>query len=236
MPYERAVGSIIMSGDNPRLLRAGAKTQTRRIVKYRAYAEQDALVYPHECPYGEPGDLLWVREAWHVGKGYDELPGSKFTSPTVGYEADHGSHVPRIGRYRHSRFMPRWASRLTLELTHVRVQRLQDISEEDALAEGMQWVDDVPTSDGPKRLCFGLPHVGTDSARHAYETLWESLHNPKGLCAEDEPKGWAANPLVWALTFRVHVEQVDSVLARLGSYEPPRLSTNPPLEVSNVRV
>lgn len=136
------------------------------------------------CPYGQPGDRLWVREAWRVGKGYDDAPGSAFTSPTVWYEADGNLPIDRIGRYRHARFMPRWASRITLEVVAVRVERLQDISDADAIAEGL--VRDK----GGWRGAPDLPWFASPVA--AYRSLWESINGDGS---------WDANPWVWVVEF-----------------------------------
>ena len=105
--------------------------------------------------------------------------------------------------------MPRWASRLTLLVSDVRVQRLQEISEEDAMAEGVEQRL-VGCADGQERhLWFGVPHVGHENARGAFFDLWDSLHNPRGLCAEDAPAGVAANPWVTPLTFAVERRNID---------------------------
>lgn len=125
---------------------ADLKTQTRRLVKpqpevvsvaglFRSLAFKgkrgQQILYPNAkddvlklCPYGQPGDRLYVKEAWRVGKVFDGLAGSQMhTSPTVWYEANPNNKPENMGRYRHARFMPRWASRITLEIVSVRVER-----------------------------------------------------------------------------------------------------------------
>lgn len=113
-------------------------------------------------PRWQPDDLLWVKEAWRVGKGYDEVGGEPH-------------HDVVTGRYRHARFMPRWASRITLKITDVRVQRLGEISEGNAMAEGYPGF----------RECGLDPHGW-------YRKLWNAI-NGEG--------SYASNPWVWAITF-----------------------------------
>lgn len=139
------------------------------------------------CPYGEPGERLWVRETW-----FDDMPGDApmLEDGRILYRADHDCRSFEAGcpcnpdgdgkrsEWRSPRFMPRWASRLTLEVTDARVERLQDISEEDAVAEGV--ARDVP---GCVR-----------GARTAFASLWDTINGKRAL--------WASNPFVWAISFR----------------------------------
>lgn len=189
---------ILFSGPMVRAILEGRKTQTRRVAKMTASchvkeprghrrwhpADPEATL---ACPYGQPGDRLWVREthapqadcwgAW--GKEmecYNDGP-----KPIIHYRADGGE--PFIEKWHPSIHMPRWASRITLEVTDVRVQRLQDISEEDAQAEGAdQYRHPV--------------HPNREALRHVdgFHELWNSI-NGSG--------SWEANPWVWALSFKV---------------------------------
>ena len=172
------------------------------------------------CPFGQAGDFLWVRETWahyhtinHVrridARAFDEV-----SDGLAGYRADgHDTiedfrrHVRLMSecdleaveingnRWRPSIHMPRWASRITLEVTGVRVERLQEISEDDAKAEGVEpWV----IGDGWRE--YGLPPsveaAGTHplrSARDSFASLWESINGPGS---------WKANPWVWVIEFR----------------------------------
>lgn len=162
--------------------------------------------YQWKCPYGKAGDLIYVKEAWRVPKSLDELSGSQiaekcldagYTKPwcPIQYECDlakvngwAGFDTSPLeaepGRYRHARFMPRWASRITLRITDVRVERLQAISRRDCFAEG------TPA------LAYPQPpggYVGTeDGPARAYRHLWESLHGPDS---------WSENPFVWRICF-----------------------------------
>lgn len=127
------------------------------------------------CPFGQPGDRLWVRETWASAGGEDE-------QPYAVYRADMRGQLVGIARWVPSIHMPRWASRLTLEITEVRVERVQEITEADAKAEGT-----APES-CTSRPC-SCAHL------HGYRRLWDSLNGPRGY-------GWDANPWVWVLTFR----------------------------------
>lgn len=192
---------ILFSGPMVQAILAGRKTQTRRQVKLRELREfQLSTTSGYDwrfrdrrslwnvvsterlmemCPYGQAGDRLWVRET----HGFLD-PDFKPTVMTdrghvqVTYQADHaidpnhGDGPDRI-RWRPSIHMPRWASRITLEVTSVSVERLQSLGEDDAQAEGIE-----PFS--------GRSNVG------AFQALWDSING-----------NWAANPWVWAISFRV---------------------------------
>src|SRR5690606_9887391 len=106
----------------------------------------DGVQWRLPCPYGEPGDHLWVRETWAVGRVFDrtrpsEIPTVERDIPVWWRADDALEESVNRGRWRTSLHMPRWASRITLEVTEVRVQRLQEITEEDAIAEGIEELD-----------------------------------------------------------------------------------------------
>lgn len=143
------------------------------------------------CQLGQPGDRLWVRKTWNarpvseVDSGmyeawapYKAIPKQQPSNAWVYFEADGDEEGP----WRPSIHMPRWASRLTLEITSVRVERLQDISGMDAKREGVS----VPAH---------LPHDGADLdyARREYRRLWQSINGPGS---------WDANPWVWVVEFK----------------------------------
>lgn len=186
---------ILFSAPMVRALLDGSKTQTRRIVKPQpdrvppmGYRVGDALMRlggePMYCPYGQPGERLWVREAWRTEREFDHLPPRDLnpTWPTpVQYEAGPYAEV-LDGKLRPGMFMPRWASRISLEITDVRVERLQDISEADALAEGIDRHD---------VLHDGNPPPGFHA--YTYRRVWEQINGPGT---------WDANPFVWAVSFR----------------------------------
>ena len=169
---------ILFSAPMVRALLAGTKTQTRRIVKARDLEWMDVhqgLREPdnaERCPYGQPGDRLWVRETFgHFERNENFAPGCE-----VFYRADGESLA--VERWRPSIHMPRWASRITLEVTGVRVERLQDISEADATAEGVSAIPDEMRRATP---------------RCDFQALWQSINGPDS---------WAANPWVWIVEFR----------------------------------
>lgn len=148
------------------------------------------------CPYGKPGDHLWVRETWSLLKVWDDCrPGiiSKDTKPYIKYAATDTQNNDD-GKWRSPIHMPRWASRITLEITEVRVQRLHDITEDDAKQEG---VDPIETCCGQpdqdqegEPMCCGRPDL---SYREGFMDLWQKIH---GL------QSWDTNPYVWVISFK----------------------------------
>lgn len=209
---------ILFSGPMVRAILDGRKTQTRRVVKLRdptatyscfddegwpLSADEYGQWHKDSCPYGQPGDRLWVRETWAAyTTPSHEYPGDcdviecapKDMQEQYGttrhdciYQADEGLYGP----WRPSIHMPRWASRITLEITDVRVERLNEISEADAVAEGALPSDQWPTAspfDSPALMAQYGP-----AAKQCFQSLWESI-NGEG--------SWAANPWVWAITFK----------------------------------
>lgn len=190
---------ILFSAAMVRALLAGTKTQTRRIVKpqphgvalvasgnhlfdYRDDLGDYSRVVPMDkavtlCPHGLPGDLLWVREAFNADRA------------EMVYRADGGMPADWFdagSKWRPSIHMPRRASRITLEITMVRVQRLQDISEEDARAEGAPGYEegiDAPPPDDEHEWAYLASFI----------RLWKSINGAES---------WNANPWVWAISFK----------------------------------
>jgi len=196
-------------------IRAGRKTQLRRIVKLQPRTKADIghhgmgipfvrnpdlLRRNHSCPYGKPGDRLWCKETWKPGYYHDadHEDGPKVSAiyqatnteaviaaPTYEMakrwdrEFSEDGHMPP--RWRSPIVMPRWASRILLEVTDVRVERVQDISEADAVAEGAERMheDDLGQT--------WLTH------RRGFRSMWERTNGPGS---------WDANPWVWVLGFR----------------------------------
>jgi hypothetical protein len=216
---------IIFSASMVRAILEGRKTQTRRPVKWPAWTnpsshwpplvkklglafyEDGRMVKRFRCPYGQPGDRLWVRETWahYQTVNHARLSGGRAISEVsdgrAGYRADgHESigdfrrHVELMGGasleaieingdcWRPSIHMPRWASRLTLEVSGVRVERVRDISDEDVMAEGVE------------------PDRCTDHPRGVYYTAfaprWDAIYGKK------PGQDWASNPWVWVVEFR----------------------------------
>lgn len=197
---------IIFTPENAQKVFEGTKTQTRRILKpqpagngdywdlynkgpeWAFWLNDNRMSEPRTwpCPYGQPGDRLWIREhIWvppHIS--YRMWRDGADTWPKAMYRAEMDSNDVEFGKEhkwksKPSIHMPRWACRTVVELTEVRVERVQEITEEDAKAEGCE------------------PHApsGFDGRvyRRPFECLWESI-NGKG--------SWALNPFVWVLSFR----------------------------------
>lgn len=267
---------ILFNGEMVRAILEGRKTQTRRIIKgnfnhmrwcpiqksnrYDGWEDEHGNPYP--CPFGVPGDRLWVRETWriygwHEGEPFNlqyKADGSVLSEPSnseyydedkytqlgidsgddcerAGIEPDNygvyhfeeGTDLPT--RWRPSIHMPRWASRITLEITGVRVERLHKISEEDARAEGIDYlfnqedcetvvgiVGTKPEDHGYKNYLwhgdygnYGMGNKQSDSwpyqfsgykdAVGSFSSLWEKIHAKLGY-------PWASNPWVWVIEFR----------------------------------
>lgn len=180
---------VIFTGESVRAILSGAKTQTRRLVKPQPsptarYYKQDSIGAFGwsdntwtRCPYGAPGDRLWVRETWLRCNDGEIL--FRADVPDLRDEAAAKACLHLMGEsspWRSPLFLRRDDARIALELTAVRVERLQEISEGDALAEG--FAGDPPAL----------------TPRDEFSVAWEGLHEKKG-------NGWDANPWVWVLTF-----------------------------------
>lgn len=208
---------ILFSGSMIRALLEGRKTQTRRIVKpVRGYehnnicrpdlAKDSDTVWWHgeservgclqKCPYGTIGDRLWVRETFKASYVPHPPDGHYWMSYLADGTAEEfdGSEVymGRIkpGKTYPSIHMPRWASRITLEITDIRVQRLQEITEEDAVKEGV-----VPFPKDPEGDCWTDGKYLT-----AFQHTWGEINGWPGQ--KNDEKDWQSNPWVWALTFK----------------------------------
>jgi hypothetical protein len=193
---------ILFSGPMVRAILDGRKTQTRRVLKYaetipegwypdrynktanwtfwgpRGSTESGKCTLPlFRCPYGEPGDVLWVRETWVYRSKHDRYY----------YRADHLEPFTEPyahGGWKPSIFMPRAACRIKLEITDVRVERVKDISHDDAVAEGCYRIE--PCEKYPNGNAWG---------RAGYAALWNEINAERGY-------GWESNPWVWAVSFR----------------------------------
>lgn len=204
---------ILFNAPMVRAILDGRKTQTRRAVRpqprdpyngtdLRSGGAARALSGP--CPYGAPGDRLWVRETFNLGRPVENSEGvvddelawigrlpkedprkQVFMSKwRLGYAAD-GCE----GAMRPSIHMPRWASRITLEVTCVRVERLQDITESDARAEGAAH---RISPGGDLAGAFDFCETPINYRAH-FRDLWDSINGPDA---------WNANPWVWVVQFR----------------------------------
>lgn len=217
---------IIFSGPMVRAILEGRKTQTRRVVptmvtlgrvEYpgrrdrNGYSQVNWLDTPEgvaaavrECPYGAPGDRLWVREnGWErPALSARDLRDGADTWPPYEYDAEplmswEDGELKRLGwRRRPSIHMPRWASRITLEIESVRVERLQEISEADAKAEGvLDWAAELARRPGVTASCIDRMALryGSGSLAYGYAAMWDEIHGPGS---------WDANPWVWVVEFR----------------------------------
>ena len=197
---------ILFNAPMVRAILSNTKTQTRRIFKpdrmtwdangrYTTYAMRGGELsttgsgpfkpssWLHYCPYGQPGeDRIYVRETWAAPHAYDHLPPRLIPQDArIHYAAteDRGGLL-----WRPSIHMPRWASRITLEVTGVRVETLQDIDLADALAEGI-------SDTGALILDSAGNEQGGPIAEYA--VLWEQINGPGS---------WDANPWVWVIEFK----------------------------------
>jgi hypothetical protein len=165
--------------------------------------EQSKKMYPNGggfiCPYG-PGDLLWVRETWATWRMYDDVKPSELSEDVSLWWPANGSsrrelhHKP--GKNRPSIFMPRWASRITLRVTDVRVERVQDISADDAIFEGAVDAGVVAAYEASEYTEYGDEHEIPDMCIDQFRALWESINGPRGF-------GWDENPWVWVVEFEM---------------------------------
>lgn len=211
---------ILFQGAMVRALLAGTKTQTRREINWRRLHKAAGMPFPTKCklawfnlikgwgldagdgmmravscPYGAVGDRLWVKETFFDVRPYRNAPLFAAVKDDSIYRADYEYREPKrrvIGchHWRPSIFMPRTASRLLLEITAVRVERLRAITEADAKAEGV-----VPEPENHTAAAVAYIFGAKEFLAHtsAYATLWEQI-NGRG--------SWALNPWVWVIEFR----------------------------------
>ena len=198
---------ILFSAPMVRAILDGTKTQTRRVVKRPKHVPLDYVLNPRLlvdafktwwgepnglsvgfsqcCPFGKPGDRLWVRET-HVA--FDER--TPENTGEVFYRAD--DEYERLNfRWTPSIFMPRRHSRITLEVAGVRVERLQDISEADAQAEGV--ARDTEPCDHPRHSCAEVGCLGP-THRASFGLLWMEINGANS---------WRENPWVWVVEFKL---------------------------------
>ena len=205
---------ILFSGPMIKAILAGTKTQTRRVVKPQPFwldagtaqpvkptGPKNVEGYlPHVSPYGATGDTLYVRETWRVQRSSSTMRRAAVAWRADGSDAvldvTDGYAVPEATKdWRPSIFMPRWASRITLRVTDVRVERVQSISEEDAKAEGVEPFHGLHAS---QRLCVAddTRTQGTHPHTIAYASLWDSINGDREGCA------WRDNCWVWCVDFQ----------------------------------
>ncbi len=195
---------ILFSAPMVRAILEGRKTQTRRVIKLRPRKDGPKLMpelfesfggVGHACPLGAPGDRLWVKESWAIdncGRNVSVKPeawSEGFPIKRLRYiatdtaPAHDKNEQPYWWNRRPSLFMPRWASRISLEIKSVRAERLNDISADDVRAEGVD-VSDIK-SRGRNRQ--------TDCMRE-FRQLWRSINGEES---------WDQNPWVWVIEFKL---------------------------------
>jgi len=193
---------IIFNTQMVKAILDGRKTQTRRVVKpqpNKAWSGDPHIVDGRwadgECvsdlkvPYGQKGDRLWVRETFRVYRGTNSAQiYYKASEPHTGIQID-PSKVDTLKTYhpkwRPSIHIPRWASRITLEITDINVERIQDITDRGAKAEGIRIFDNTP----------GKMYSYNGALRDIFIDLWDSINYKRG-------HGWDINPWVWVISFK----------------------------------
>ncbi len=212
---------ILFSAPMVRAILEGRKTQTRRIIKLADswdvgpnYAGECWPVRKRgnelqrmPCPKGTVGEHLWVRENWATSIDAESNAVIIYQADSIAYHilsecdgdgdpVDHGWKAKEAiapARWRPSIHMPRWASRIKLEITGVRVERLNDISEEDGVAEGIESQTSETFNDTVFRNYEKGQQCWTKSAIGSYRSLWDSINGPGA---------WDANPWVWVVEFQ----------------------------------
>ena len=208
---------ILFKGEMIRAILDGRKTQTRRVVKGRIvdinkYSEPrrfydgsfhfknpDSETYASiKCPYGKPGGNLWIRETW-------------LKAEPIQYKADGFKSWPNSFKWKPSIHMPRTASRINLEIIDIRVERVQDITEDDAKAEGVPSDDYFPMDKIYCPECNGnglvnglgaglgvIPDcdcTNCDTFKKRFKNLWDSINEKRGF-------SWKLNLWVWVIEFK----------------------------------
>lgn len=175
------------------------------------------------CPYGQVGDRLWVKEVWRdrfgtayanygTGNAYpiDDIREVDYKSGGNGYfiggcifrDDELSAKWAEWSKWKSPLFMPRWASRILLEITDIRVERVQDVSEEDAIAEGIEfdsgWEEECGEgyTTGEGWMNYKTQDFSCESAKESYHTIWDSLNAKRGY-------PWESNPWVWVVSFKV---------------------------------
>ncbi len=214
---------ILFSGEMVRAILDGRKTQTRRVINPQPIA--DGLYYEykdipwlktgdpfpfigHLCPYGTTNDLLWVRETWRaveldngndgiLYKADNHFKSIENSQAAADLWCDAYADRKYGNKWRPSIFMPRWASRILLDVTDVQVERIQEISDGDAIKEGIQDVchcGDYVEGHGyhSGHGAVSMPGWATEN----FSSLWDSINAERG-------HSWESNPWVWVVSFKV---------------------------------
>ena len=195
---------IIFSTEMVRAILEGRKTQTRRVIKPQPYDAERAIKRAEEinnlirrgayvrCPYGQVGDRLWVKETWATLQCEDKVKPSNLnpeiaTQAQILYREQLGDNNPYHPNWRSPLFMPRWASRITLEITGLRVERLQDIPLDALIDEGIEVSDELMALPDNRGKYLAIQQLFID--------LWDKLNAKRGYA-------WDSNPWVWVIEFK----------------------------------
>lgn len=211
---------VLMNAFSINAILKSRKRQTRRVIRpqpgmffttfskleifksvLHAIYKDGAMV---RCPYGNVGDRLWVRETWAAERGYNNLAPrdiegqyASIENVDLWWRADHASDRrldAKPGKWRPSIFMPRWASRITLEITDIRIERVQDISEADAIVEGVS--DARMFLPGEFEVEPAQKKTGLSLPVWRFMHLWNSINGKRGY-------DWPSNPWVWIIEFKL---------------------------------
>lgn len=212
---------ILFNTEMVRAILDGRKIQTRRVIKPQPDEKTESFrtddqgnFYPYwdakqsgglgipgdliKCPYGAPGDQIWVRETWAIVDCGSRVSLSK-KAWSLGWPTERLQYIAdnpetHYWNKRPSIFMPRWASRIQLKVKNIRVERVQDITGKDAIAEGIEreWVVDKHWY---KSYVSELPANFTNPI-NSFRSLWNSINESRGF-------GWAVNPFCWCIEFEV---------------------------------
>jgi len=204
---------ILFSGDMVRAILEGRKTQTRRLVNPQPIvgsgqeivqvASNDFWVGTNNghfsghsstrfsCKFGQSGDQVWVKETFAIHPDYN--PPYNFDGQYVYRATDPDWETTDGWKWKPSLFMPREASRIFLEITEVRVERLQDISENDAWKEGIEFKRPPINQNATGFRHYQSGFYNAKNAQHSYQTLWEKINGPES---------WDLNPWVWVVEFK----------------------------------
>ncbi|HFD7189351.1 TPA: hypothetical protein ACF5TK_000880 [Klebsiella pneumoniae] len=220
---------MIFNSEMVRAILDGRKTQTRRIMAPQPADDIERGIFPnpevigwksslrhkhgsttaHFCPYGKPGDRIWVREAFRVHSRATDVATLVYKASVRNSWTEQTLRVPVAvcnkpatpEKWTPSLHMPRWASRILLEITDVRVERLNTISPEDAESEGLECTNFTGFGDEPGLPSYPEPDVYFDPLKkqwkeyppEAFAGLWESIYGEGS---------WQANPWVWVIEFK----------------------------------
>lgn len=190
---------IIFSSEMVRAILDGRKTQTRRIIKPQPVTESPEYQEPPEiisdgtlyfsrlylnikCPYGQVGDTLWVRETHRYIRHPYRVPAVQYKDGKEFLSPKHAAYMNKrvSNKWKSPIFLPKWATRIFLEITDIRVERLWDISEKDAEAEGFEYTE-------TSSCAF--------SAKYSFGKVWDSIHKKRDY-KQDK------NPWVWVVEFK----------------------------------